>query len=170
MGLVGQKKGRLTILALSRVEERHYGLERFYRCKCDCGNIIEVRGASLSGKNPNTQSCGCLQKERTAEARRRIAREASEVKAMRRDEELIGKRFGRLLVLRRGEVLTLAGGARRPTYVCKCKCGTECQVYATYLLKGLTKSCGCLRKEVTAENGRKLQARRKAEKKQRSNV
>lgn len=28
-----------------------------WKCRCDCGNIVEVRGTSL--KNGNTKSCGC---------------------------------------------------------------------------------------------------------------
>ena len=34
-------------------------------CECECGNNIEVVGYKL--KNHHTQSCGCLQKERTIE-------------------------------------------------------------------------------------------------------
>ena len=30
-------------------------------CKCDCGNIVSIRGYSL--RSGNTQSCGCIQKE-----------------------------------------------------------------------------------------------------------
>lgn len=40
------------------------------------------------------------------------------------------------------------------TYVyCTCKCGTEKFVRADYLLKGVTKSCGCLRAHWTVKHG-----------------
>ena len=35
-----------------------------WRCKCDCGNVTFVRGASL--RKGTTKSCGCLSKEMTS--------------------------------------------------------------------------------------------------------
>lgn len=59
--LIGQRFGRLTVVRLddSRSINRTYWI-----CKCDCGNIKSIIGASL--KNGSTQSCGCLQKEKAA--------------------------------------------------------------------------------------------------------
>lgn len=37
-----------------------------WKCKCSCGNFIDVDGESLKSKN--TQSCGCLNRERSHEA------------------------------------------------------------------------------------------------------
>lgn len=56
--MIGQKFGRLTVL--EELPERKHNT-RVYRCKCDCGNIIDVRKDML--KNGNTKSCGCLQRE-----------------------------------------------------------------------------------------------------------
>jgi len=59
--------------------------------------------------------------------------------------QLIGKRFGRLLVLREVEqVETNHGKVRR--FMCKCDCGTR-KVIRIDALKGSTKSCGCLNRE-----------------------
>jgi hypothetical protein len=33
-----------------------------WRCRCECGNIVDVTGGNLT--SGNTKSCGCLQKER----------------------------------------------------------------------------------------------------------
>ena len=56
--IVGQKYNRLTVI--ERVENAHNGDTQF-RCKCNCGKIIVVRGHHLiSG---NTSSCGCLRNE-----------------------------------------------------------------------------------------------------------
>lgn len=52
--ITGNKYGRLTVLHLTEVRKR----KAHWLCKCDCGNIKEVIGASL--KNKNTQSCGCF--------------------------------------------------------------------------------------------------------------
>lgn len=37
----------------------------YWKCKCDCGNIITVRGTNL--RNGKTKSCGCLSKEKAAQ-------------------------------------------------------------------------------------------------------
>ena len=56
--------------------------------------------------------------------------------------ELTGKRFGRLLVLRR-----LPNACRRSLWECQCDCGTVTQVLGDALKIGTTRSCGCLRRE-----------------------
>lgn len=58
MIIVGQKYGRLTILA--DTGKRTRDRKRIFLCKCDCGNIVEVRGGGIGKK---TNSCGCLYKE-----------------------------------------------------------------------------------------------------------
>lgn len=55
--LSGKKFGRLTVLGQSK----NKGIQPVFTCKCDCGNICEVRGDKL--RNGKTRSCGCLQKE-----------------------------------------------------------------------------------------------------------
>lgn len=62
--LIGERFGRLTVIAKSEHKDKHgYTV---WICRCDCGNIKNVQYAQLtSGK---TQSCGCLQRERTIQA------------------------------------------------------------------------------------------------------
>jgi len=58
----GQRYGRLTVVAfLGRQPTASGRLYTAYRCQCDCGNVVEVDGASL-GKG--TFSCGCFRRER----------------------------------------------------------------------------------------------------------
>jgi len=59
---------------------------------------------------------------------------------------LLGSRskFGRLRVLCEA---TTGNGRRRVT--CLCECGNECIVHVSNLTRGLTKSCGCFRREFT---------------------
>lgn len=58
---VGKKYGRLTVLKDLGVIERNSVKERWLKCQCDCGNVIQLpRSAIVSG---NTSSCGCLKKD-----------------------------------------------------------------------------------------------------------
>jgi hypothetical protein len=65
--------------------------------------------------------------------------------------KLIGQRFHRLVVL------SFAGRNKwgRALYLCRCDCGTEKIINASYLQKGNTKSCGCLVPESSAKCGHK---------------
>ena len=63
--IIGQKFGRL--LVQRRLENTHTGAARF-ECLCDCGNTTRATGVNL--RYGNTQSCGCLQKDRTFEEQR----------------------------------------------------------------------------------------------------
>jgi len=60
--LTGRRFGRL--IALYDTGEREYRMV-VWHCKCDCGNEVDVRGDNLT--SGNTTSCGCYQRERTAE-------------------------------------------------------------------------------------------------------
>lgn len=68
---------------------------------------------------------------------------------MARFEDLVGRRFGRLVVKERAENILHANGRRRVAWVCLCDCGNDCVVETYHLKSGSTKSCGCLRSEVT---------------------
>lgn len=57
--------------------------------------------------------------------------------------DLSGRRFGRVVVLRRD-----VNRGRRVTFLCKCDCGNTFTTTSTTLQSGSTKSCGCLRKEL----------------------
>ena len=61
--------------------------------------------------------------------------------------DLTGQRFGRLVVIK----LSTPKGEKRPKWLCKCDCGNECAVLGYNLVRGFTKSCGCLRKEMTSQ-------------------
>ena len=53
--LTGRRFGRLTAVEL--IPERRNGAA-VWKCKCDCGNTINVASGSLT--SGNTKSCGCL--------------------------------------------------------------------------------------------------------------
>lgn len=62
MKLAGQRFGRLE--AIRRVGTNEYAYA-VWECKCECGTICYKTSQALMR---GTQSCGCLQRERTAEA------------------------------------------------------------------------------------------------------
>lgn len=64
--LTGKTFGRLTVL--DRAEDYVYPSgckERMWRCKCECGNEVVVRGKRL--RNGTTKSCGCIRREMMCE-------------------------------------------------------------------------------------------------------
>lgn len=116
--LTGKKFGKLTALEVDHKEGKVY----FWKCKCDCGNEVVIRGASLS--NGHTKSCGCAHKL-----------------ALLKD--LTGMRFGNLTVNsyceKRGKV---------HYWNCTCDCGNTRVASGNSLRAGGTVSCGCLRRKI----------------------
>lgn len=60
---------------------------------------------------------------------------------------MIGERFGRLLVVAIGS----ADKNGRKSMRCLCDCGAEKEIVPNSLRKGLSKSCGCLAREVHSQ-------------------
>lgn len=115
--MIGKKFGHLTVIGFSRFSSRDAkNYQRYWRCKCDCGNEIEVvEQALISG---NTKSCGHIRKP-----------------------DLTGKRFGYLTVLglAKGKI-----SKKYRVWHCRCDCGNEIDVRTNLLTSENTKSCGCL--------------------------
>ena len=64
--------------------------------------------------------------------------------------DLTGKRYGKLVVT--GRTSSKNG---KTYWMCCCDCGNVKAIYAQDLIKGKTKSCGCLRKENAKKQGEK---------------
>ena len=69
--------------------------------------------------------------------------------AGKRAKDLIGQRFGRLRVIERGE----NDAEGRAVWRCACDCGGTRDVKAANLMRGETRSCGCLGRETRKQNG-----------------
>ena len=69
-----------------------------------------------------------------------------------RFKDLTGKKFGRLYV---DSVHGKTKDGKRYIYNCTCDCGNHCEVLGELLSSGKTKSCGCLRKEITSKRSKK---------------
>jgi len=90
-------------------------------CKCDCGNEKIVKSYNLI--KGIVKSCGCWNQEKGR-------------------KDMIGKRFGKLLVISKSEW-------RDDNYSvywnCKCDCGNTCVVNGNYMRVGKKENCGCER-------------------------
>lgn len=133
--LTGMKFGRLTVLSQAediKGKNRNYAA---WLVQCDCGSDPFVtRGFSLS--SGITKSCGCLQKEATSKAN---------------SAKLIGRRFGRLVVLQRLEDVIEDKKDGNVYWLCQCDCGNTCISSTNALISGNKKSCGCIHKEMLQE-------------------
>lgn len=125
--LTGQRFNKL--LVLKRVENSKNGKAQ-YLCKCDCGKQTIVEAYRL--KSGNTKSCGCLQRQR-------------------KEEDLVGKTFGRLTVESFAGYKQINKRNARPFWNCVCSCGTHKTVNGDWLKCGNVKSCGCLNKDKALE-------------------
>lgn len=70
--LTGSKFGRLTVLSHAGSTAEQQSL---WECRCRCGQTVVLRGANLV--RGFTKSCGCLQREATANANRTHGRSDS---------------------------------------------------------------------------------------------
>ena len=129
--LTGMRFGKLIVI--ERKGSNKYG-RALWLCKCDCGNEKIQSSRDLLGGHAT--SCGCSKKERIKDLT---------------FEDLIGQRFGRLIVIRQeGRTKN-----KQVKWLCKCDCGNEAVVTTSHLKLGHIKSCGCLLKETTIERNKK---------------
>lgn len=117
-----EKYGKWTVLDITkRLEDK--GRAARWLCRCECGIEKYVSGYSLR-KGTSTCCPDCSQ----------------------RRKDLLGKRFGRLVVDDYAFSKN-CGNAVRAYWNCVCDCGNTAIVPARHLLRGCTVSCGCKNKE-----------------------
>lgn len=123
--LSGQTFGRLTVLHRDETKPSGQGKSVYWVCQCECGTTKSVRTDKL--RNGDTQSCGCLSKEKRSE---------------RTLIDMTGQRFGKLIVLERD--LSKPSGQNQYAYwICQCDCGNVTSVRGDHLRDGSTIGCGC---------------------------
>lgn len=131
--LSGQKFGRLTVLERAPNKMLPCGQHQImWKCKCDCGNEVIVRGASL--KNGATKSCGCYRGQKSREIN------TIDLTGIRMSD--YGIKDSKLTVIKRAEDYIDPHGNIRYQWLCKCDCGNETIVLGTMLRSGRTKTCG----------------------------
>lgn len=124
--LTGKTFGNWKVL---RRSEDHFtlGLIRvtMWEVVCICGERGTVSGNSL--RSGRSKSCGCLEY------------------IPKNFVNLEGKRFGRLLVVKRTDNKNKSG--EKIYYLCECDCGTSKVIDGNALKGNSTVSCGCFNKE-----------------------
>jgi hypothetical protein len=122
INLAGKRFGRWTVVG--------YAGQSRWHCECACGAHRVVHGQTL--REGRSRSHGCLRNE------------SNSARARPPKIDLRGQRFGRLVVT------AYAGRGRdyRGRWRCGCACGGTAVVDGNSLRRGLTRSCGCLRREV----------------------
>jgi hypothetical protein len=117
--ITGEKFGLLTAIEPVKLDRYKY---RVWKCQCECGKIIFVRGGNL--RSGNNTSCG------DPKHRKRLGPKIN----------LTGKQFGKLTVIRDIEV----NGQTR--WLCRCECGKEVKLRGGNLTGKNNTSCGCRKK------------------------
>ena len=69
---------------------------------------------------------------------------------------MIGKQFGRWTIIGDAPHWASLRGHTQRQWLCRCECGTERLVLQNALRRGITKSCGCLSRELTSERFKTL--------------
>lgn len=133
--LSGRIFGKLTVVR--RTTERSKNGDVFWLCLCECGKETKITTANLHRRSNPSCGCGLMESQINF--------------AARYYNDLTGKRFGNLTVVRRVPGHTTS---KRTLWECKCDCGNAAIVSSGYLLKtDFVQSCGCL-------NGHKFNRRR----------
>lgn len=122
--LTGKIFGRWYVEYLS--EQKTNKGRKMYHCKCQCGNEKDVPSENL--RRGDSQSCGCLNREKIALSTQERCR-----------IDLSSQRFGKLTVI--SPIYSKDGGHTR--WRCKCDCGNFCEIDMGNLRSGKSKSCGC---------------------------
>ena len=151
--LVGKKFNKLTVEEFDHKEVKMGKSKKIYyyywKCKCDCGKETIVKSADL--KSGNIKSCGCLGKETQKKLLNKNRQE--------RFKELSKKKYGRLTIIAFDHIEVKIGKENKKYYYrywkCKCDCGNEVSVIEGNLLRGTTRSCGCLEKELISKRTEK---------------
>ena len=123
--LTGQRFGKLTIICRDYdIQREKSDKEVYWKCQCDCGNIVSKRGHDL--KSGKIVSCGCQKKNQTAKINY---------------IDLTNQTFGKLKVLKQADKRI----DKHIAWECQCECGNQVIIYGKHLRSGTTQSCGCLK-------------------------
>lgn len=110
----------LMLTVLERTDRKTNNRVYYWKCQCDCGNIVEVIASHL-GK---TQSCGCAQQKHYEN----------------QIIDITGQRFGMLTALKRTDKKGPNGSY---LWTCQCDCGKIKDINGSSLRNQEVISCGC---------------------------
>lgn len=124
--LTGQRFGKLQVIEITDQRTKGHGV--IWRCKCDCGNMVLVRGDSLIHQGKD--SCGCG-----------------------RREDITGQRYGNLVAIK----FAYVDKKGRIKWIFRCDCGNEKAIRTDSVKEGKTTSCGCILSETAKEKAKNMQ-------------
>ena len=146
--LSGQRFGKLVV---DCVDEKRSGNGKVYWwCDCDCGGRKSIQSTSLTRKKRGTKSCGCAINSKSAKEKACATRNNY-------PEDIIGLKFGRLIVVEKTEIKSKRKSDKGSyLWKCLCECGNVCY-YSRYALitPNGVRSCGCLYNESRYEASKK---------------
>ena len=165
--LIGERFWRLLVIDKAENIKR----KNFWKCKCDCGNIITTSNSylflnkvkdcgcgsanNLEGIqlafvkvikkiNENEYICKCTCERELLLDKADILKNHKTINCgCKRVKDMSGKKFGYLTIGKFSHV----DHYFRANWHCRCKCGNEKIIDGASLRSGLIRSCGCLRKE-----------------------
>lgn len=118
----GTRYTKLVVRKFTGFNDRRNAM---FECECDCGTVKEIPGSLL--RSGGVQSCGCLPSERMKTLSASLAEDES------------GKRYGKLLVLKRLPPEKPNGSF---IYECQCNCGKVVKIGTSLLRNGTRTNCG----------------------------
>lgn len=118
----GKRFGKLTLVSpVAGIRAMPY-----WKCRCDCGRELTLSVDTLFRASGVCCECRDTPKPKT---------------------DLTGKVIGKLTVLMEVDPVAGSTGARCRRWLCRCGCGRETVVGEHNLVRRITRSCGCLRKD-----------------------
>lgn len=115
INIIGKKFGTYTVL--ERVVKPN-DKNTYFKCKCECEKELVICSQHLRyGKTKTCRTC------------------------FESKHKLIGKRFGKLVVLQNGGLNNHKNPKKQ--WLCECDCGKNVMITTHHLIDGYSKSCGC---------------------------
>ena len=130
---IGTRFGNLVYLEKVYHKDKQGVNVQYYKCKCDCGNVVDINKHSLL--NGLSTSCGC----KSSRTKLRDVR----ISIGNKTDPEIGQRFGKLVV--QNIILPDIGGERKVE--CLCDCGNTITITKSALLGGKYNTCGHCKRE-----------------------
>lgn len=123
--MTGEVFGKLTVLDYAGSD----GVQRaaVWRCVCECGNEVEVRGTVL--RKGHRKSCGCLDPQNGKRRQKPTTRKRTSTEPMRRETFGVAERHGLIALLSswRGTEVLVEFDKSQKAWVCSdCGVGARC--------------------------------------------
>lgn len=131
--ILGKKLGKITVIKqLDSIIDSDKRKRELFECRCECGNILNIRGDLLKYQKRDFCCKECLFKKQ------------KELNV----ENLLGLRFGDLIVIKEGEKTS----DNRVSWVCKCDCGNTITVRASSLKSEKKNRCTDCSNKIKSKN------------------